>query len=105
MTVAADSASDFTMRDLWDFAIENELEDADVMISSHGERFGVGWLGNDDGHLWLGDLCPEYLGISPAAIAVSGDPAATRRKQHAVAEELAQHLESIAAKVRKDFPA
>ncbi len=97
--------SDFTVRDLWDFAIENDLEDTHVVISSHGERYGVGWIGNDHGQLWLGDLCEHYVGINPAAVSVPDNPEGTKRARAKLAEELAAHLEDVAARLRMDFPA
>jgi hypothetical protein len=105
-TVHGDLESDFTMGDLARFMKSDGSEDAEVMIISHGETYGIGGLLFDPGtrRVYLEGGCPSDAVFNPAAVSVSGDPLATARNRHQIAERLAAHLEEIAACVRADYP-
>lgn len=93
----------FTTAELAEFAAEHGM-DVPLLISSHGETFGVGGFSwePDEKVIYLVGMCPFDNPI--AAVSFDGDPDATARGRHFLAERLAAHMEEVAAKIRAKYP-
>lgn len=96
-------AHTFTTGQLAEFA--SKYGDVPLFIRSHGETYGIvgfGWS-PDDGFITLSGGCPQDGPF--AAFSIPDDPASTARLHHQAAEELARHMEEVAATIRARYPA
>lgn len=93
----------FTAAELAEFAAAHGM-DVPLLISSHGETYGIGgfsWVPDDEA-IYLVSMCPFDNPIG--AVSIDGDPDATTRLRHHLAEQLAAHLEEVAAGIRAKYP-
>lgn len=93
----------FTTAELADYA--ERYGDVPLMISSHGEVYGVDLMSYEPDHnaiILNGSCAISY--INPAAISLEDDPEGTAALRHRIAEQVARHLEEMAAGFRARFP-